>query len=183
MFLKKKITAIAIVLAAMTTTTFAEGFTPATDKGSVTLELVNRSIDSLGESATSGGLRLGGSIALTDTVAVELGLTNFEFDGEPLFDVKVYVFDAGVSKMWILGNRFSIKVAGGATISLADYEVLGYSSDTDALLGLYAGVDAGFFITEHIEITAGLRYDLVEDTVGSLDLSGTTFGIGLGYNF
>ena len=90
-------------------------------------------------------------------------------------DMDLYVFDLGLSLGYEFENNFSIAVAAGPTISLADIDsscrILGYNkrtdNDTEFEYGFFVSANAAYWFNERYGLSAEIRYDNSFGTVGT----------------
>ena len=90
-------------------------------------------------------------------------------------DMDLYVFDLGISIGYEFENNFSISIAAGPTISLADIDsscrILGEKkrtdNDTEFEYGFFVSASAAYWFNERFGLSAELRYDNSFGTVGT----------------
>ena len=90
-------------------------------------------------------------------------------------DMVLYVFDLGLSIGYEFENNFSISVAAGPTISLADIDsscrILGDKKHTDNdnefEYGFFVSANAAYWFNERYGLSAEIRYDNSFGTVGT----------------
>lgn len=117
-------------------------------------------------------------------------------------EMDAYVFSMGLGARMLMGP-VELKLSGGPTVSIVDYDFSRVSSvhysqaDTysesasdsgiDIILGAYVGADVLYPINEQWTIGAGLRYDFtlydLETKVADVDLSGSSVELKVQYAF
>ena len=119
-------------------------------------------------------------------------------------DLGLYVFSLGLRGTYAIGP-FQVAVAGGPTVSVADFstsveQMVAFADDgttayrssqsddtVDVLFGAYVGADVAWMFREGWAVRLGARWDEVFDEVEtdqvSIDLSGMTASLALVWMF